>query len=100
MSADADLSDAVVLYIGYDGTNCPRLDRSRLVSRFGELRASQFEREVESLLAEVGSIEVNWATHDLVSGSALARDAMHTRHPELSEHALDALEWKFSYDWK
>jgi hypothetical protein len=100
MSVDSDLSDAVVLYIGYDVTNCPRLDRSRLVPKFGEVRANEFERQVKSLLAELGSIEVNWAAHDLVSGSALARDEMHTRFPELSEHALDALEWKFSYDWK
>ena len=100
VSVDTDLSDAVVLYIGYDVTNCPRLDRGRLVPKFGELRASELERQVNSLLAEIGSIEVNWAAHDLVSASALARAAMHTRYPGLSEHALDALEWKFSYDWK
>ncbi len=100
MSVDGDLSDAIVLYVGYKVENCPRPDRSRLIPRFGEVRAGEFELRVQSVLAELGRIEVNWAAHDLVSGSALARDAMHTRHPELSEHALDALAWKFSYDWK
>ncbi len=100
MSVDRDLSEAIVLYVGYEVENCPRLDRSRLVPKFGEMRASECELRVKSLLAELGRIEVNWAAHDLVSGSALARDALHTRFPELSEQALDALEWKFSYDWK
>lgn len=100
MSVDRELSDAIVLYVGYEVSNCPRLERSRLIPKFGEVRASDVELRVKSLLTELGSIEVDWATHDLVSGSAVARDAMHTRFPELSEQALDALEWKFSYDWK
>ncbi len=100
MSVDGDLSDAIVLYIGYKVANCPRPDRSRLIPRFGEVQAGELEFRVKSVLAELGRIEVNWAAHDLVSGSDLARDAMRDRHPELSKQALDALGWQFSYDWK
>lgn len=46
MSVDRDLSDAIVLYVGYEVSNCPRLERSRLSPKFGEERVRELELRV------------------------------------------------------
>ena len=54
-------------------------------------------REIE---AETMAVEVDWSTRTLSEGGRVARAAMAERHPELSEAALDALYWAFTYNWR
>jgi hypothetical protein len=56
--------------------------------------------QIESLLGEMNRLQVDWSRHSLASGAAAVRIEMSTRHPSLSATALDALAWKFTYDWK
>jgi hypothetical protein len=44
------------------------------------------------------AIEVDWSTHTLVSATETATTEMHRRHPELSDDAIKALSWSFSYN--
>ena len=74
--------------------NMPDLFRS---SRYPKLL---LESQVVSLLEEVGRIQVDWSAHSLESAGEMARTEMHTRHPDLSDTALRALAWKFTFDWR
>jgi hypothetical protein len=95
-----DLSRAVLLYLGYGRASSPQRDVRRLVAEFGEHKGAAITSRVAAVLAELAGIDVDWATHSLVSGGELARSTMHARYPELAEAALNALAWKFMFDWR
>jgi hypothetical protein len=95
-----DLSEAVVLFIGFRSYPMPFSDPARVIQKFGAVRGAELATEVESLLVEQRKIPVDWSRHSLTSAGDMARDYMRARHPELSDEALTALRWKFTYDWK
>jgi hypothetical protein len=78
----------------------PRVDRDRLVQELGAVRGGELENEVKSLFDELSRIEVDWSVHSLSSAGQMARESMRARRPDLSEEALRALEWKFTFDWR
>jgi len=96
----SDLNKAVILYLGHGMLVAPLPDRSRLVLMFGEQRATELEPLVKGLLSEIGSIQIDWNTLSLDAGGRFARSEMQRRHGELSDEALAALEWKFTFDWR
>jgi hypothetical protein len=100
MNVDEELSEAVVMVIGFRTRNYPRLDYTVLAQRFGVSRAPGMASRVEAILDELGRVEVDWSKHSLASGGDDARSFMAGRHPELSEEALAALDWKFTFDWR
>ena len=51
-------------------------------------------------LDETGKIAADWSTHSLESAGEMVRTDTHTRHPGLSDAALRALAWKFTFDWR
>jgi hypothetical protein len=95
-----DLSRSVVLFLGAGVAPFPGQNQARLVKEFGRIRGEQLASEVVSLLQELGKIEVDWSVHTYDSACKMTREQMHLCHPELSEEALNALEWKFSYEWR
>lgn len=95
-----DLSEAVVLYLRFDDAPMPRHDHERLLAQFGPDKGQEIGQRVETLMDELGRVKIDWSAHSLDSGTDAARAEMKAKHPELSERALDALAWKFSYDWK
>ena len=46
--------------------------------------------------------QIDWASvdNDLIRGMDLFNGNFSRLHPELDRSALDALEWKFSWDWR
>ena len=56
--------------------------------------------QVVALVDEVGEIPVEWSQHSLVSAGDMVRTEMHARHPDLSDAALRALAWKFTFNWR
>jgi hypothetical protein len=97
MARDAKLSQLLIEYIGYGRYAVPRCtwDRVDLSAQDASIKS-----QVVSLVSELSSYEIDWAGKSLVDGSLQLRDVMASRHPELSEPALDALAWLFSYGWK
>src|ERR1700683_1519678 len=94
-----ELSDAVVSFLGFGSATSPRRDHARLVQKFGASHSATLESQVVSLLEELGKIQVDWSAHTLESAGEIARTDMHARHPDLSDTALRALAWKFTFDW-
>lgn len=94
-----ELGRATILYLGFGHASWPQHDEAGLVREFGE-RAPVLMEAVRRLREEIGRVAVDWSAHTLASATDMARSEMKRCHPELSEAALDALAWEFSYNWK
>ena len=97
---ETDLSRAVVLYLGFGSAPSPQANGSTLTREFGAERGAELLERVVDLLDEVREIQIDWPIHSLASAGDAACDSMRGRHPELSEEALRALGWKFTFDWR
>ena len=96
----SEISTAVVLYIGFGVESHPRHDIERLNRAFGPAQATELTKRVKELIVEISSFVVDWNANTLISGTAQAREFMHKQRPELSDQALDALAWDFSWSWR
>lgn len=94
------LSKAIVLFIGFGEAFAPDHDATRLVREFGATEAAVLEPKVRAILDELGTTRVNWSKHTLVSAEQEVLATMHARHPGLSEEALRALGWDFTFFWR
>jgi hypothetical protein len=97
---NSELSNAVILFLGFGSALTPREDHARLVQAFGTTQGAAIESQVAALVNEVGKIQVDWSKHSLESARDIVRSEMHARHPGLSDAALRALAWKFTFDWR
>ena len=94
------LSNAVILFLGFGSASSPRSDHARLVQEFGTIQGTAIGWQVVALVDEVGKIQVEWSKHSLESAGNMILGEMHARHPDLSDAALRALAWKFTFDWR
>jgi hypothetical protein len=95
-----DLSKAIVLFLQYGSARSPRSDVESVIAEFGRTGGLSILAHVHSVIEELNSIKVDWQVYSLVSAGKMVRGEMHKRYPELSEDALNALEWKFTFDWR
>ncbi len=93
-------SEAVVLFLGRGSSSFPTRCPEQLVARFGEERAEELRRYVEGLLGEASSRSVDWTQRSLAIATAEYEAEVRSGHPELSDEAVAALGWEFSYAWK
>lgn len=88
---------AIVTYLGFGQSASPRHDREKIIEIFGH----ELLDKVLLVLDEVGGIEVNWSSNlSLVEAGEFVRSEMQRRHPDLNDLALDAITWKYTYDWR
>jgi len=101
MSAlDDDLSNAAVVFLGFGSALAPRQDRDGLEQQFGSKKGAELASQVTALVREMHSIPVDWSAHSLESAGAMIEKEMQVRHSGLSDTALRALTWKFTFDWR
>lgn len=88
---------AIITYLGFGDSVSPRNDRDRVIEIFGH----DLLEKVLLVLGEVNCLEVDWS-HDLTLKAAgmLVRREMQLRYPELNDLALDAIAWKYTFDWR
>jgi hypothetical protein len=97
---DYALSRAVQLYLGYGSASSPQEDARAVTAEFGpELGASLVWR-TRSVLGDAGDLQPDWETLSLASAKDWAEGEIRSRHPGLSETAVSAVGWAFSYWWK
>lgn len=58
------------------------------------------ERELAFILKKLDSIEIDWSSQTLESAGLTAKRTMDQFFPFLSNEALEAIGWKFAYDWR
>jgi hypothetical protein len=97
---DEHLSRAVQLYLGYGSASFPQDDARAVTAEFGpELGASLLWR-AQAVLGEAADLRPDWYAQSLTSAKDWAESEIRNRHPGLTDTAVSAIGWAFSYWWK
>ncbi len=100
VSVDETRSEAIILLLGQGISPYPKRGPQRLTERFGEELGLDLVQYSEAVLAELYAQSPDWSTDELRSATDKAVQRVRSGHPELSDEALAALDWSFSWDWK
>lgn len=98
MTVDADISQAVVFLIGKGQSATLARSWESVPSMTAGLRA-----DLEEIMSDYRNLsQIDWLSvnNDLVRGMEVFKEKFARLHPELDTAALDALERKFSWDWR
>lgn len=98
--AKNDLSQAVVLCLGYGVALSPICDGAKLIEIYGQQKGQSLLSDVLNLAEEASQIPIDWANTSLDGAGIAVHEEMHNRHPYLDSKALDAIAWKFTFDWR
>lgn len=99
MSKAARVSEAIVVWTGFGSTPMPARDEDRLVGRFGH-EAVDLLPTVLRLEDDFYSSDARHVATDLLEMADLAARDFRTRHPEISDEAVRALAWCYTFDYK
>ena len=99
MKINENLSKSVVLFSGYGVESYPGEYPDRVSDAFGELDYGLLG-QVQAVFTELDQLKPDWANCSLQEAGRWAKSQMQLMHPDLSENALDALEWTFTWWWK
>lgn len=94
------INQAITLYLGYGVAASPRSDKAKIEDIFGQTKAALLVREISSIFDAVNQVPIDWDNTNLVSAGNMVRLKIHEQYPELDNHALNALVWKFTFDWR
>lgn len=96
---DEALSQAIIAYLAKGRSPFPKSDEEAVAAITGDDATDMIVR-VRSVVEEMMAIEVDWSASTLAEGGRKAQAVMAARHPELSDDALAALYWMFTYNWR
>lgn len=94
------LSQAVVVWTGWDTATWPRRDEHRLVEEFGADAAATLLPLVRGLADDFYATDAHLTVAGLSEMGAVATARFTARHPEISDEAVKALEWCYTFDHK
>lgn len=94
------ISEAVVVWTGFGQTPSPDRDLQRLVGHFGPEVATEVVPQLRALEDDFYSSAASHDIADLAEATESAASEFRERHPGLSEDAVRALAWCYSYDLK
>ena len=100
MSSNLNLSQAVVLYLGFGKSNVPLRDETSVVQKWGIPAGTDLVERVRVVADHANQLKIDWSMTDLPGAERVVHEAMSRRYPELSNEALDAIAWKFTFDWR
>ena len=100
LHSGCELSAAIVQYIGYGSAKCPSENPDAIRVAQGDVKAGQLIPVVEIVMKKLEGLQPDWPTQSLVQAGNWAKEQMRMQHPELTEDALSALEWTFTWWWK
>jgi hypothetical protein len=94
---DPELSHATVLYLRFGSSSHPVRNPDGLTKEFGPSKGSELISQVRALVDESDGINIDWTKHSLKSARDEVLRIMRERHPELTDEAIQALAWRFSF---
>lgn len=100
MTADDELSAAVIAYLQRGRAASPRADAPAAAAVARERDPAALVSAVDALVEESVAVPVEWSTLTLGEAGRAVAAEMGKRHPELSTEALDALAWNFTFVWR
>jgi hypothetical protein len=78
----------------------PLRDEARLAARFGSHEAADLMPQVRRLEEEFYSLKARFTVEDLTEMGEVAAHEFRTKHPEISDDAVKAFAWCYTYDYK
>ena len=94
------LSKAIVVWTGRGVTNYPQRDENRVVERFGVDAAVDLVPLINALEEDFYTSTAYQAVPGLAEMADQAASEFRERHPEISNDAVEAFAWCYSWDWK
>lgn len=91
-----ELSEAVRIYLGFGSASWPQADSDAIAHRFGD-QVDQLSGQIVALLTEAEQFRPNWDEVDLAAATQLAAAHMRKLRPELTDEAIKAIAWAWSY---
>ena len=86
----SDLSNALVNYLEFGSATWPQSNEQAFAAL-----SPEDQDKAKEILAFAGDCQPDF--EDLAVGAKLVREAVHDRYPFLSDDALDATAWAWSY---
>jgi hypothetical protein len=96
----SNLSEALLIYVGWNTNRSPCSNELQVIDKFGDINGNSLIEDIQAIFHEVSLIPIDWSRNTLVSAGQIARNHAHNKYPDLSEDALKAVEWKFTFDWR
>jgi hypothetical protein len=101
MSLDMSLvSQAIVIWTGWGQTAWPARDEARLVQHLGSETAAEIFPCIRELEADFYASDARFTAADLKEMGDKAAVHFRKAHPEISEDAVEALAWCYTWDYK
>lgn len=100
MLVNHDLSRAVVWWTGWGTAMSPIREDGRLDVEYGDDRAAGFLHQVHSLEEDFYRSTAHLTAPDLRAMGVQAANEFRARHPDISDEAVAALSWCYTYDFK
>ncbi len=103
MNLDVSLvntSRAIVVWTGWGPTSWPARNDERVVEQFGPDLAIELLPRIRKLEEEFYESDARFAAADLEEMGNIAAEQFRRAHPELSDEAIQALAWCYTYDYK
>jgi hypothetical protein len=94
------LSDAIVTWTGRGRTSWPARDEQLVVEEFGTERAAELMPLIRQLVDDFYTSDAVHTVADLKEMGDKAAAQFAARHPEISEAAVDALAWCYTWDYR
>lgn len=101
VAVDAVLvSEAVVVWTGKGEYSWPHRDDDRVLATYGEERALDLLPRIKALYDEFYESTARLTAPNLAATGDAAAAPFREQHPELSEAAVEALAWCYTFDFK
>ena len=100
MGRAPSISSAIVVWVGWGTTSHPSRDVGRLVSEFGEDATHELLPQLHEIEKEFYSSDARLVATDLVEMAEMAKARFRNLHPSISDEAINALAWCYTYDYK
>lgn len=97
---DDELSTGVVAYLQKGSAASPRADEEACARVAAAREPATLVSEVKALVQESLAIRIDWDATSLGDAGRQVAAEMARRHPELSQEALEALAWNFTFAWR
>ena len=98
--SDELMSEAVVTWIGWGYGPYPQPSDERVVAKYGEEFALDALPRIRALYESFYMSDAGNTTHGLAEMGRKATADFRPLHPELSDAAIAALSWCYTWDYK
>lgn len=96
----AQLSEAIGLWTGFESFSWPHRDDARVLEHFGDSLGNELLRAVHALETDFYASDARLYATGISDMAHRAIADFKANHPEVSDKAVEALAWCYTYDYK